>query len=68
MHRTCLEVDGISTDSQRTSNQINSITIGNRFRSSFLNVRNKRVTWLEGAHHLMVACVACATMFARKGI
>lgn len=48
----------VSAHRNRTSNQLDQITISGKFRNFLLDVRNKNEanTDLEGDHRLMLAC------------
>lgn len=55
-YRLITRAQSMSTDRQRTFNQIDHIVISNRFRSRLLDVHNKRVAdiGLEREYHLII--------------
>lgn len=53
-HRICHKVTWVSPD-QVTENQIDHIAISRKFRSSLLNVRNRRGADVGSDHHLVVS-------------
>ena len=64
-HKTCHKVSWVSPDNI-TENQIDHIAISKRFRSSLLDVRNKRGADIGSDHHLMIANFRFKILAAKK--
>lgn len=55
-HRKCHKTSWVSPDGQ-TENQIDHFAISRSWRTSLLDVRNKRVADVGSDHHLMIVCI-----------
>lgn len=66
--RTCHKFSLISTNGQRTSNQIDNIVVNSTFKSSRFDMHDKKDADIEKQNHLMIAylCLRPATVSTHR--